>query len=89
MKMTILKMVLEPSPPYPSYGHPNEHNVYRVSIHTYIYCVSASYTLVINLLFNPEPCFFLITYLKQILFLTESKTKPILETLIEFALKKV
>ena len=25
--------VLEPSPPYPGYGHPNEHKVYRVSIY--------------------------------------------------------
>ena len=28
--------VLEPSPPYPGYGHPNEHNVYRVSIYKYL-----------------------------------------------------
>ena len=26
--------VLESSLPYPGYGHPNEHKVYRVSIHT-------------------------------------------------------
>ena len=25
--------VLEPTPPYPGYGHPNEHTVYRVSIY--------------------------------------------------------
>ena len=31
-----LAKVLEPSPPYPRNGHPNEHQVYRVSIHPHI-----------------------------------------------------
>ena len=31
--LSDLAKVLEPSPPYPGKGHPNEHKVYRVSMY--------------------------------------------------------
>ena len=31
--LAVVLLVLEPSPPYPRNGHPNEHKVYKVSMY--------------------------------------------------------
>ena len=40
--------ILEPSPPYPNYGHPNEHKVYRVYVYYSMIFIQCYYEILIK-----------------------------------------